>query len=110
MMITLYVFLGVLGAFLVIYLFQEITMFIRKVNRNISERTPYANPYYTPRTTYDRYSNTDSRIIYELRDTLDRIEDMLSDFDIDHNRMKEKLDLLIEDAAELMIDKERPKK
>lgn len=101
MMTALYVFIGVLAAALVIYIFDEIVTFIRKVKRKLKEkdetesevkRIPYNGYYGANRQTY--YSGLDTWRLREIQCKLDRLED--------------KIDTLIDDAAELMIAKERP--
>lgn len=89
---ALYVFLAILAAYAVIYIFERVVAFVKRVNRNTPKFTPY-NEY---RPSYSNYNSTSS-VDWNLRDirsTLDRIE--------------EKVDQLIEDAGELLIAKEHP--
>lgn len=89
---ALYVFLAILAAYAVIYIFERVVAFVKRVNRNTPKFTPY-NDY---RPNYSNY-NSASSVNWNLRDirsTLDRIE--------------EKVDQLVEDTGELLIAKEHP--
>lgn len=89
---ALYVFLAILAAYAVIYIFERVVAFVKRVNRN----TPKFTPYDEHRPSYSNYISPGS-VEWNLRDirsTLDRIE--------------EKVDQLVEDAGELLIAKEHP--
>lgn len=87
---ALYVFLAILAAYAVIYIFERVVAFVKKVNRN----TPKITPYNGQGPSYSNYNYTSS-VDWNMRDirsTLDRIE--------------EKVDQLVEDTGELLIAKE----
>lgn len=115
MITALYVFIGVMASYIGIYIVDAIFNFIKKVNRNANNQSDYQE-YRAPESRYDNhYSSGESRLLYELRDALDRIEGSVDDLDLQLTNMNTKLDLidskaelLIEDAAELMVTKEHP--
>lgn len=99
MMTALYVFIGIMASYIGIYIFEVIIGFIKKVNKR-DEDEPRANPSYAnynarygTYTPYN-YGSDNSWRLRAIKDKLDSIED--------------KIDTLIEDAAELMVAKERP--
>lgn len=83
---ALYVFLAILAAYAVIYIFERVVAFVKRVNRNTPKFTPYNG-------TYGSTSSIDWNM-RDIRSTLDRIE--------------EKVDQLVEDTGELLIAKEHP--
>lgn len=109
MMTALYVFIGILAAFLVLYIIDQFASFVRKIKRkldennedNVTNRTSYA----PPRTPYNGYygmygpygPNRDA--LNEER--LLKIQDKLDD-------LENKIDKLLEDTGELIIAKEHP--
>ncbi len=105
MMTALYVFIGVLAAALVIYIFDQLAGFIRRIKRKLDENNvtnrvncvPPRNLYNSCYGMYGQYSayvGDNFQRLIAIHDKLDRIEN--------------KIDTLIEDAAELMVAKERP--
>lgn len=97
MKISIYVFIGVLAAIIIAYLLSELLAYIRRANRAIKNNklTPYKTYNYgTYRPEYPPYWN-------RQLDEIDRVNGRL-------NSLEDKIDVLIEDFEEIMIDKERP--
>ena len=95
---AIYVFIGVLAAIVVAYLLSELLAYIRRANRAIKNNklTPYGfNNCGTYRPKYPPYWN-------RHLDEFDRINGRL-------NSLEDKIDALIEDFEEIMIDKEHPR-
>lgn len=101
MMTALYVFIGILAAFLVLYIIDQFASFVRKIKRKLDEDkednvTNRAN-YAPPRTPYNGYYGMCGSYYGGLNDwELTKIKNKL-------NNLEEKIDTLIEDTAELMI-------
>lgn len=93
MMTALYVFIGVLAAALVIYIFDRFAGFVRKIKRKLDAppRTPYYGFYgmYGP-----DYYGLNAKRLANIQNKLDDLEN--------------KIDQLLEDTGELMLAKERP--
>lgn len=106
MKIAIYVFVGVLAAVIVAYLLSELLAYIRRANRAIknSKLTPYDSndwradrPYssYTP--PWYRNPNEPPWSSYNVH--FDKIE-------LNLRNLSDKVDILVEDMAELMVAKE----
>ena len=100
---AIYVFIGALAAIVVAYLLSVLLAYIRRANRAIKNEEvklrPYAsynNMIYRP--WYRDYNNPPWSN-YDVH--FDKIELKL-------RNMEDKIDLLVEDFEEIMIDKERP--
>lgn len=87
---ALYVFLAILAAYAVIYIFERVVAFVKRVNRNTPKFTQYNG--YGP--SYSNYTSSTDWNLREILSTLYKIE--------------EKVDQLLEDAGELLIGKEHP--
>ena len=114
MMTALYVFIGILAATLVLYILDRFLYFIRKIKKKLEEKDEYESRFErAPESRYDcHYSSGEARLLYELRDALDRIESSIDDLDLQLTNMNTKLDLIdskVEDTAALMSAKEHPK-
>ena len=100
MMTALYVFIGVLAAALVIYIFNQFAYFVRKIKRtldenNVTNRVSYASP----RTPYNGFygtcgPNLDGKRLIDIQNELEVLDC--------------KIDQLLEYTDELMIAKKRP--
>lgn len=93
----IYVFIGTLAAIAVTFLFSELVSYIQKANRAIKRnetKRDISYDNYKPYSSYNTYSSD-----YDVR--LRKIETTLMN-------LEEKIDILIEDFEEIMINKERP--
>lgn len=100
MMTALYVFIGVLAAALVIYIFNQFAYFVRKIKRrldenNVTDRVSYASS----RTSYNGFYETCAPNLVNRR---------LNDIQAKLELLDNKIDQLLDDTEELMIAKERP--
>jgi hypothetical protein len=78
---ALYVFLAILAAYAVIYIFERIVAFVKRVNRNTPKFTPY-NEY---RPSYSNYSSDSFRLRQMHENTeviLDKLDDLLEKVDM----------------------------
>lgn len=108
MMTALYVFIGVLAAALVIYIFDQFAGFVRKIKRKLDENNvtnrvscaPPRTPYYGYYGMFGQYGPYSDKFIL-TNQRLNNIQDKL-------DGLENKIDQLLEDAAELMIAKEKP--
>ncbi len=106
MMTALYVFIGILAAALVIYIFDQFAGFVRKIKRkldenNVTNRASYAPPRTPYPGFYGMYGPYGPNFDGFITQRLNNIQDKLDDLD-------NKIDQLLEDTGELMIAKEHP--
>ena len=110
---AIYVFIGVLSAIVVAYLLSELLAYIRKANRAIknTKLTPYSDNcrIYRP---YSSFNNNSSWTPPWYRNPN---EPPWSNYDVHFDKielklrnMEDKINLLVDDFEEIMIDKERP--
>lgn len=92
MMTALYVFIGVLAAALVVYIFDRFVGFVRKIKRKLDQNDVTNRASYTPpRTPYNDFCNARLlRIQYKL------------------DNLENKIDQLLGDTSKPMAMKERP--
>ena len=101
---TIYVFIGVLASIIIAYLLSELLAYIRRANRAIKNNklTPYSDNCrtYRPYSSFNSNSSwTPPWSNYDVH--FDKIELKL-------RNMEDKINLLVDDFEELIIDKERP--